>query len=666
MGRPIYKGSTDQSTVIRILDSTTFLPENAVEYDTAGIALWYRREQSAKVTITPAALAALDSAHTNGGIELIGDGWYRLDLPDGAGAVGSGKDSVHVGGTLTGMIVIGNEHALVDYDPYDTVRLGLTALPNAAADAAGGLPISDVGGLDLDTKLANANEITAARMGALTDWINGGRLDLLLDAIPTTTAPTVAEIQTEMEENGASLLDTIRDDLDNATDGLGALKALIDGLNDISTTDLATALTNIHLDHLLAADYDPASKPGTATALLNELVENDGGVSRFTANTLEEAPSAGTNPNVLVSTTIAVVTDQTHFTLTAGSNDDDAYKDQAIVIYDASDSDFPTIRKCSAYTGATKTITLDNAPDFTIVNGDGVKAFVTAPGTTAPTVGEIQAEIEENGASLLDTIRDDLDNATDGLGALKTLIEAVPTVGEIKTELEADGTKLDHIWEMTEDDGGVRRLTTNALEQAPSGGLSAQETRDALKLAPTVGAPAAGSVDDHLDDIVEDSNELQGNQGNWATAVGFSTHDAAAVKTAMEAEGASDLDTIADAIANGSYGLSALQVLIAALQSDLDNGTDGLGALKVLIDAVPTTKTGYSLASTGMDSVICNVATVGATPTLLLNKTQGIWNKLFAKKTVTASAETAYESDNSTVMKAWTLADDETTVSRTP
>ena len=48
------------------------------------------------------------------------------------------------------------------------------------------------------------------------------------------------------------------------------------------------ALRDIHLDHLLANDYDPASKPGTATSLLNELVENDSGVSRFTANALEQ------------------------------------------------------------------------------------------------------------------------------------------------------------------------------------------------------------------------------------------------------------------------------------------------------------------------------------------------------------------------------------------
>ena len=48
-----------------------------------------------------------------------------------------------------------------------------------------------------------------------------------------------------------------------------------------------------HLDHLLAVDYDPASKPGTGTALLNEVVESDGGVSRFTTNALENAPGGG-------------------------------------------------------------------------------------------------------------------------------------------------------------------------------------------------------------------------------------------------------------------------------------------------------------------------------------------------------------------------------------
>lgn len=61
-------------------------------------------------------------------------------------------------------------------------------------------------------------------------------------------------------------------------------------------TEIDTALADIHLDHLLAVDYDPASKPGTATALLNELIGSDAGVSQFTANALELAPTGGSAP----------------------------------------------------------------------------------------------------------------------------------------------------------------------------------------------------------------------------------------------------------------------------------------------------------------------------------------------------------------------------------
>jgi len=40
--------------------------------------------------------------------------------------------------------------------------------------------------------------------------------------------------------------------------------------------------------------------------------------------------------------------------------------------------------------------------------------------------------------------------------------------------------------------------------------LTSQQIRDAMKLAPTGGAPSAGSVDEHLDDILGDTNEMQG------------------------------------------------------------------------------------------------------------------------------------------------------------
>ena len=114
--RPVKKDSTDQSIVIRIIDDTAGTPENGVVWNTAGIDLWYRREGAVKVSITEATLAALDAAHSDGGFLFIGDGYYRLDLPDAA--VATGADGVMVGGTVTGMIVIGCYVPLVNLDPY--------------------------------------------------------------------------------------------------------------------------------------------------------------------------------------------------------------------------------------------------------------------------------------------------------------------------------------------------------------------------------------------------------------------------------------------------------------------------------------------------------------------------------------------------------------------
>lgn len=120
--RSVVAGSTDQSVVIRIIDSSDGTPETGVEHDTSGIDLWYRREGATATSITEAALAALDSAHSDGGIEHIGDGYYRLDLPDAAFAAGA--DGVMVGGTVTDMIVIGCYVPIVDLsDQFEDVVL---------------------------------------------------------------------------------------------------------------------------------------------------------------------------------------------------------------------------------------------------------------------------------------------------------------------------------------------------------------------------------------------------------------------------------------------------------------------------------------------------------------------------------------------------------------
>ncbi len=139
MDRIIKGGTADVSIDVYIIDETTGIPETGVVFNEAGIDLKYRREGAAVVAIVEVDLATplLTDPHLDGGFLEIGNGVYRFDLPDAVCA--AGVKHVTVFGTITGMIVLPVEIQLVAFDPDDTVRLGLTSLPNAAAEAAGGL-----------------------------------------------------------------------------------------------------------------------------------------------------------------------------------------------------------------------------------------------------------------------------------------------------------------------------------------------------------------------------------------------------------------------------------------------------------------------------------------------------------------------------------------------
>ncbi len=71
---------------------------------------------------------------------------------------------------------------------------------------------------------------------------------------------------------------------------------------------------------------------------------------------------------------------------------------------------------------------------------DGANTVVPDAAGVAPTAVEIQTEMEEDSASLLDTIRDELANGTDGLSALKTILDAIKVVTDNQANLKDSGT----------------------------------------------------------------------------------------------------------------------------------------------------------------------------------------------------------------------------------
>ena len=82
-------------------------------------------------------------------------------------------------------------------------------------------------------------------------------------------------------------------------------------------SEVQDAIEVNHLHYLFATTYDPASKPGAADALLNELVESNAGVARFTANALEQAPTGGGDGGLIASGTAAAIANGT-ITLASG------------------------------------------------------------------------------------------------------------------------------------------------------------------------------------------------------------------------------------------------------------------------------------------------------------------------------------------------------------
>lgn len=113
----IKAGTTDVSVVLRAIDSTDGTPETGFDHATSGIDLKYRREGAANVNITEVSLADLTTAHTDGGVEQIGNGYFRLDLPDAACIAGVTGVMVH--GVATGMVIMGAYIQLVAYDPFN-------------------------------------------------------------------------------------------------------------------------------------------------------------------------------------------------------------------------------------------------------------------------------------------------------------------------------------------------------------------------------------------------------------------------------------------------------------------------------------------------------------------------------------------------------------------
>lgn len=294
-----------------LIDDTDFKTrEESVTYDQSGLDLLWNFVTTAgaftQTAVTPTESAG-DYDWTN-----QGNGLYTIEIPASGGAsinndtegfgwfTGFATGILPWRGPTIGFRAAGLNNVLID-SAYSTTRgLTGTAVPDAAADAAGGLVVSDAGAQDIDTAISN---IAAILVDTGTDGvaIATGALDAAAlaadaadeiaaavwdeDATGHQTAGTFGEALGDPVASGNTIrdlvaavqtvVDGIQTDLDNGTDGLGALKAILD-----TTGVLVASVATDAIDAAAMAD-------GANQEIADEVLDRANGIE--TSFTLRQA-----------------------------------------------------------------------------------------------------------------------------------------------------------------------------------------------------------------------------------------------------------------------------------------------------------------------------------------------------------------------------------------
>lgn len=236
----ILIGTTDRTVLLFIPDPASTTGAGKTGLNAAALTCTYTRVETdndvahTDVTSSLNNLSALTDAHNDWGLlevnSTLSKGLYRLDIADAVFASGAWYAVVQL--TITSGTAAATPMAfrLVSRDDLDGVRLGLTALPNAAAEAAGGLYTRGTGA------------------GQIAQDANGN-VRVNLDTIKTQTVTCDAGV-TVLASVGTAAISTAQTGdsyaiVNSGTHGNAALKALIDAIDDYVDTEIATLLSRI-------------------------------------------------------------------------------------------------------------------------------------------------------------------------------------------------------------------------------------------------------------------------------------------------------------------------------------------------------------------------------------------------------------------------------------
>lgn len=256
-------------------------------FNTSSLTAYYYREGDTGSTAITLVTATLGTWVSGGFKEVDATnmkGMYILSLPDAVLATGAKWVTVEIRGAAN-LATVALEIQLVAYDPQDNVRLGLTALPNVAAGANGGLPTGNASGqVAVASFAANAINTAAINDGALTaaKFASGA-----FDAVWSVAARTLTAFGFSVtasavsDKTGYSLsaggVQAIWDALTSALTTVGSIGKLIkDNLDAMISSRATPAQVKTQADNALT-DYDAPTKAelDAGLATLNNIAVAD-------------------------------------------------------------------------------------------------------------------------------------------------------------------------------------------------------------------------------------------------------------------------------------------------------------------------------------------------------------------------------------------------------
>lgn len=302
------------------------------------------------------------------------------------------------------------------------------------------------------------------------------------------------------------------------------------------------------------------------------------------------------HPDAVVNTTIATLSTQTSFTLTAGPAEDDALNDMWLIVHDVASAVQMAVGIISDYTGSTKTVTLAAAPTFTMAATDNIS--VMGPMPMQPTVAARKLDVTSTGGAGIDWGNVENPTTTVGLSGttVKTATDVENDTADIQSRLPAALTGDGNIKADTLRVGGTLQTAKDlgAINVTNLNTLSGHDPGETI-----MGATDAITVTTNNDktgySLADDA--ITASKFDESTAFPLKSADSGSTLVARTGADSDTLETLSD------------QLDSKASQSSVDT-IDGI------VDAI--------LLDTGTDGVVLSSTTLNAIADALLDRTAGV------------------------------------------